>query len=220
MSRRLPARIAFALSLLVASVASAETTTPVPAQSAVAPTATPSLAGFDLLAGVGYGARTTKALGVELEPYSATFGVGFGYTFVNGLRLAANVDYGLGRSVQQQHQPLVGSAFELTAKASSLHADVSLAYDLWLHFLILRYALSLGLTWMNWDLGELPPGSVLRFAGAETQGSKFGFHFAPGLAVLWPFGRFECGLGFDYFVQFETEIPSGFLGKLLFGVKL
>jgi hypothetical protein len=212
----------FALSLLVASVASAENSPPLAAaaQSAAAPPSTAQLAGFDLFLGVGYGARTTKALGLELQPYATTFSLGAGYTFVNGLRLAANLDYSLGSSVQQQHQPLVGSAFELTAKASSLNAGVSLAYDLWLHFLILRYALSLGFTSMNWDLGELPPGSVLRFAGAETQGSKFGFHFAPGLALLWPFGRFECGIGFDYLVQFETQIPSGFVGKLLFGVRL
>jgi hypothetical protein len=220
MSRRLPAQIVLALGLLVASVASAETTSPTPGPSAAAPTPAERLAGFGLLAGVGYGAHTNKVFGLALEPYAATFNVDLGYTFVNGLRLALYFDYSLGGSVQQEQQPLVGNPFQLTTQAFGLNTGASVGYDLWLHPLILRYTLSLGLSWLNWDLGELPLGAAIRYAGQATKGSKFGMHIAPGLAVLWPFGRFECGLGFDYFVQFENEIPSGFLGKLQFGVKL
>jgi hypothetical protein len=220
MSRRLPARIAFSLGLLVTSVASAEAPTPVPGPIVDTPAPTKSLAGFELLASVGYGAHTNKVLGMELEPYGATFGVEFGYVFAVGLRLAAYFDYGLGGSVSQEHQPVAGDAFQLTTQASSLNGGASVGYDLWLHFLILRYTLKLGVTSLNWDLGEIPRGTLIRYSGQATQGSKLGFYVAPGLALLWPFGRFEGGLGFDYFAQFEDHIPSGFLGKLLFAVKL
>jgi hypothetical protein len=220
MSRRLPARVAFALGLLVASVASAETTTAAHVATADAPTPLKSLAGFELLASVGFGAHTNKVLGLQLEPYAATFGAEVGYVFAMGLRLAAYFDYGLGGSVRQQQQPLVGNAFELTTQASSLNGGASVGYDLWLHFLILRYTLNLGLTSLNWDLGEVPRGTLIRYSGEATHGTKLGFYVAPGLALLWPIGRFECGLGFDYFAQFEDHIPSGIQGKLLFAVKI
>jgi hypothetical protein len=157
---------------------------------------------------------------MQLEPYGATFGVEVAYVFAMGLRLAAYFDYGLGGSVRQDQQPLVGDAFELTTQASSVNAGASVGYDLWLHFLILRYTLNLGLTSLNWDLGEVPRGSLIRYSGEATQGTKLGFYVGPGLALLWPIGRFECGLGFDYFAQFEDHIPSGFQGKLLFALKL
>jgi hypothetical protein len=47
-----------------------------------------------------------------------------------------------------------------------------------------------------------------------------GFHFAPGATLLWPYDWFEGGVGFRYLVQVNDAIPSGFLGELLFGVKL
>jgi hypothetical protein len=40
------------------------------------------------------------------------------------------------------------------------------------------------------------------------------------VTVLWPLGRFECGLGMRYLVQVADEIPSGLLGELLLGVAL
>jgi hypothetical protein len=225
MRRRLPAWITLAFGLLIASAASAETAALAPGPSVATeapppPTPTKSLARFELLARVGYGASTGKVYGIELEPYGATFGVESGYTFANGLRLAAYLDFGLGRSVSQPYQTNGGTSFELTTKSSSVNAGASFGYDLWLHFLVLRYSLNLGFTSLSWDLGNTPGGALLEYAGQATQGSKLGFHVAPGLAVLWSIGPFECGLGFDYFAQIDDHIPSGFLGKLLLGVML
>jgi len=47
-----------------------------------------------------------------------------------------------------------------------------------------------------------------------------GFHFAPGAVVLWQHDKLVLGAGFDYLAQIHVTIPSGFLGKLLIGVKL
>jgi hypothetical protein len=225
MSRRLPAWITLALGLLVAPAASAETTAlaPGPGVATAAtppPTPTKSLARFELLARVGYGASTGKVYGIELEPYAATFGVESGYVFANGLRFGAYLDFGLGRSVSQPYQTNAGASFELKPKSSSINAGASFGYDLWLYFLVLRYTLNLGFTSLSWDMGDIPGGAILEYSGTATSGSKVGFHVAPGLALLWSIGPFECGLGFDYFAQADFHIPSGFLGKLLLGVAL
>jgi hypothetical protein len=206
-------------------VASAEATAVPPGQSAASeatppPTPAKSLARFELLARVGYGASTGKVYGVELEPYAATFGVESGYVFANGLRFAAYLDFGLGRSVSQPYEARGGTSFELNAKSSSLNAGASFGYDLWLYFLVLRYTLNVGFTSLSWDFSDIPGGAILEYSGTATSGSKLGFNVAPGLSVLWSIGPFECGLGFDYFAQVEDHIPSGFLGKLLLGVML
>lgn len=233
MLRRLPLRIVLGLSLVAcfASVASAQAPAPAAAeqtattQAAVvadkpadASSSERRLQGFQLLAHVGYGRRTAPVFDIELEPYGATFGAEAGYTFGKGLRLAAYLDYGLGRSVSQTYEPLIRDEFELTTKASSLNTGLALGHDLWLHFLILRYSLSFGITWLSWDLGRVPRGSILDLA--TPTGSTVGFHLSPGLALLWPFELLECGIGLDYFVQTDDSIPSGYLAKLLMGVRL
>jgi hypothetical protein len=38
--------------------------------------------------------------------------------------------------------------------------------------------------------------------------------------LLWPYKFFECGLGFDYFFQAQSQAPSGIVGQLLVGVRL
>jgi hypothetical protein len=226
MSRRLPAWIVLPFGLLVASVAAAEPTTLAPGQSVAAsegappPTPSKSLARFELLARAGYGSSTGKVYGIELQPYAATFGVESGYVFANGLRLAAYLDFGLGRSVNQPYETRGGTTIELAAKTSSLNAGVSFGYDLWLYFLVLRYTLNVGFTSLSWDFGDTPGSAILDYAGQATHGSKLGFNVAPGLTALWSIGPFECGLGFDYFAQIEDRIPSGFLGKVLVGVML
>lgn len=240
MSRRLPLRIVLGLGLLAAlarfgsaaaaqapapasAPAAADTTASAPAAPVVAKPAQAStsdrhLKGFQLLAHVGYGRRTAPVFDIELEPYGATFGAEAGYTFGKGLRLAVYLDYGLGRSISQTFKPLIRDEFELTTQASSLNTGLALGHDLWLHFFILRYSLSFGITWLSWDLGSVPRGSILDLA--TPTGSTVGFHLAPGLALLWPFELLECGVGLDYFVQTDDTIPSGYLAKLLLGVRL
>ena len=50
--------------------------------------------------------------------------------------------------------------------------------------------------------------------------STAGFHLALGAALLWPHDWFEVGPGFRYLVQGDDAIPNGFIGELLFGVRL
>jgi len=182
------------------------------------PPAATSVAGFDLLVAAGYGQSTENPYGNELEPYGATFGIDAGYTWSFGLRLGAYLDYGLGRALTQERMPLIGRDNELKTDAWSLSTGLALGHDLSLRFLILRYSWSFGMTWLNWDF-DTSSRSLIR-GYPSMKGSSFGFHMAPGLAVLWPFGRFTCGVGFDYFIQVKDQIPLGILSKLLVGVKL
>lgn len=173
------------------------------------------LAGFELLGSVGYGAITeVKAL--EINPYGTALGADLGYTWDLGVRVGVKLTYGLGRAVPQTYE-VRGREIELTSDSESLNAVASISYDLRLHWLILRYSLGLGVTWVSWDLGDLEG----TFDGyTAPSGSSVGFLFAPGLALLWPFGHFECGLAFDYLFQAEFHNPSGIVGQLLVGMKL
>ena len=237
MSRRLlPLVLNATCALALASAASAQASpaleqaaspaaaAPVPAAAAASSSdanasAVPStrLAGFEALASVGYGAITeVKAL--EINPYGATLGVDLGYTWDVGVRAGAKLIYGLGRAVPQTYELRRGE-IELTAESDSLNVVASISYDLRLHWLILRYSLGLGVTWVSWDLGELEGYTAIEGYTAPS-GSSVGFLFAPGLAVLWPYGIFEWGLGFDYLFQAEFHNPSGIVGQLLVGMKL
>ena len=222
MSCRFLTILALTGSFALASAASAQTVgePPPPATAPTSPsgaaaTAAPSLARFEVLASVGYGAAT-EIKSLETNPYAFSLGFDAGYTWDFGLRLGAELIYGFGRSIPQTFVYRRGE-IELTAESSTLTAFVTVGYDLWLRFLILRYSLGMGLTHMEWDLGELE-GTIGGYAAPS--GSSNGFVFAPGLAVLWPYQLFEVGLGFDYLFQAATTNPSGFVGQLLLGVKL
>lgn len=173
--------------------------------------------GFHALAFAGYGASTNKVRHVELAPYGASFGVKAGYTFAPGAHLGAYFDYSLGRSIRQTRDPLLGRPSDFTADTSSLSGGLVLAWDVPLYFLVLRSELDLGFTSMSWEFKDWTeePRVYLTAKNPST-----GFHFAPGATLLWPHGRFEAGLGFNYVAQANGAIPSGFLGQLLAGVKL
>ena len=94
---------------------------------------------------------------------------------------------------------------------------LELGYDIPLYVLILRHSVGLGVTSMKWDFGGVDPRR-LRFD--DVSNPNVGFHVAPGAALLWPHGLFEGGVGFDYLIQIKDALPSGFVGKLLVGVKL
>lgn len=177
----------------------------------------PSLAGLSLLATVGYGVSTTEVRGLDLAPYGAAFGVDAGFTFRFGLRLGAYLNYALGKSVLEHRDPLIGKSYEFQADTSSLNTGLSLGYDVPIYAFVLRYDLSFGVTSMHWDFGSVDASSV-RYGDAKQP--NVGIHFAPGVALLWPHGPIEAGVGFSYLVQANGTIPSGFLGKVLVGVKL
>lgn len=187
------------------------------AHAAARKPAEPRLAGFELLASAGYGASTGDVNDVAIAPYAASFGLEAGYTFPVGFRLGGYFGYGLGRSVQA-HREGIGADFDFVIDASSLNFGLSLGYDVPLDAFVLRHSLGLGATMMHWDVTGVPPESV--FTDADAQSPTTGFALAPGLALLWPHGLFECGVGFDYLVQSNGGIPPSFLGKLLVGVKL
>lgn len=183
-----------------------------------APDGPPATAGLDIMASAGYGDATTSLRDLELEPYGATFGLDVGYTFHFGLRLGARAAYGLGRSVSQTYDPIIGRPRSLTAEAESVSSGISLGYDLPLYFLVLRYSLDLGGTWLSYDLGAPRFSSLAGYS--PTKGTLGSFYLAPRLVLLWPIDRFQCGIGFQYLIQAEERIPSGMLGELLVGVRL
>ena len=83
-----------------------------PVAPATASAETRRLDGFELLASAGYGDATSPIRNLELEPYGASFGLDLGYTFPIGFRVGGVVGYGLGRSVEQRHDPAVGNEFD------------------------------------------------------------------------------------------------------------
>lgn len=200
--------------LTVAGVAHAE---PEGGTSPPAPSAEASPAGLHLLATAGVGASTNEIRDLELSPYGPSLGVDAGFTFGFGFRLGVYGGYSFGAGVTQMHDPLVGAPFEFTAETSSFNGGLSVGADVPLHALILRYSLGIGVTAMKWDFGGVHPGRV-RYA--DVNNPSVGLHLAPGLAVLWPIGHFESGIGFDYVVQTNGVIPGGFLGKVMIGAKL
>jgi hypothetical protein len=175
-------------------------------------------AGFDLLASIAYAYTTTEPNGLKLDPYGGYFGLDLGYTWNMGLRVGARASYGLGRSIKQTYDPLIGASVDLTSDAQSVTASATVGYDMKLHILTLRYALGIGFTSLHWDLGDIPYTS---FAGySPMKGSMFGAQIDPGVALLWQRGHFECGLGLHYLVPFTEEVPSALVAELLVGTRL
>jgi len=177
----------------------------------------PSLRGFDALATVGFGAHTGNIANLELAPYGATFGIDLGYSWRSGFRIGGYFFKSLGRSVAQHRDPFVGREYDFTAEASSINGGLSLGWGVPLYFFVLRYKLSLGVTAMHWEFQDDP---VVRPAYDESNSPTLGMHVAPGVALLWPHGVFEGGVGFDYLAQIKDTIPSGFIGTLFLGVRL
>jgi hypothetical protein len=186
-------------------------------EAAAPPAAHESLAGLSLLVMGGFGTSTTNVRQLNLAPYGGTFGLDIGYTFRVGLRVSGYYQYSLGRSEQQDVNPLIGRNYAFDADTSSMSGGISLGWDVPVYALVLRYGLGFGITSMKWDFGDTRPVDV-RFGGYKSPTT--GFHFAPGMALIYEHGLFEGGVGFDYFAQANGVIPSGFLGKLVCGVKL
>jgi hypothetical protein len=188
-----------------------------PASAVASPASVSALSGLYLLASAGYGASTQNVRRMDLAPYGLAFGLDAGFTFTSGLHLGAYFDYSLGSSRAQQRDPLIGRAFDYDADTSALNAGLRVAYDVPLYGLVLRYKLGIGISSMKWDFGDVEASDVLY---GDVDHPNVGFHVAPGAALLWPFGTFVAGAGFDYLAQVNGSIPSAFLGKLLIGVKL
>lgn len=176
-----------------------------------------SLRGFDLLATVGWGAHTSTLGDLELAPYGASFGVDLGYSWKSGFRLGGYFFHSLGRSLPQHRDPRLGRSFDYTAEASSSNGGLSLGWGVPLYCFVLRYKLSLGVTAMQWAFHTASPAEL---GFGDDSSPSLGFHLAPGVALLWPYGKFEGGLGFEYLAQIKDTIPSGFIGTLVVGVRL
>jgi hypothetical protein len=153
-----------------------------------------------------------------MDPYAVGFGLETGYTWKSGPRLGVYCHYSLGRTESQVYTPRFGDPSDVENESSSLVAGLSLGYDLPLHFLVLRYTLGFGVSWMQWEFGKLPVLPVGEFT--RDSGKELGFHVTPGLTLLWPIRVFEVGLGFDYVIQTADAIPPGILTKLMIGVEL
>jgi hypothetical protein len=209
--------LAFLASLLCSSIAASSRAQGPGGDSTAKKAPGPSLERFEILVSAGYGASTKDVRRLEIAPYGPLVGLDVGYTFRPGLRFGAVAGYGFGHSVSQRYDPVVGDDFDVNAESSSFSAGLSVGWDVPLHELYLRYGLSLGGTWMSWSFDGAEPGFIDLYA-AESPSA--GFFAAPGLKLLVPLQRFECGIGFDYVIQTNEAIPSGFLGQLYVGVKL
>ncbi|MEI9935790.1 MAG: hypothetical protein WDO69_01065 [Pseudomonadota bacterium] len=173
--------------------------------------------GFDLLATAGWGVSTGNVVQLELAPYGASFGIDVGYIWSSGFRLGGYFARSLGHSVLQHRDPRIGREYDFGADTSSLSGGLSLGWDVPLYFLALRYTLGFGVSSMRWDFQKISANSV-KFGDGSSP--SIGVHVAPGVALLWRYHWFEAGAGFEYFAQVKDTIPSGFVGKLLVGVKL
>ena len=189
------------------------------ASSAAPPSseATTSVAGFGILASIGYGASTASVGDLDLKPYGTSVGLDVGYTFSFGLRLGAYGTYGLGNDVTETVDGGLRGPRDVIIDTSSVNTGASFGYDVPLDILVLRYTLNTGVTFMMFHF-DGASADAMDFE--ETNSPATGFHFAPGATLLIKRGRMECGLGFDYFVQANAAIPNGFLGKLMLGVAL
>lgn len=207
--------------LLATNRAHAEAEAPVgksaPPRRAIHDRAEARAPAFELLATAGYGTHTGDVVNLELAPYGASFGIDLGYNWASGFRLGGYFFRSLGHRVVQRREPRFGNEYDFTADSSSFSGGLSLGWGVPLYGLILRYKLSLGVTAMQWDFH----GGYSAVADLDNDSSPTsGFHFAPGAALLWPYGHFEAGVGFEYLAQIKDTIPSGFIGTLLIGVRL
>jgi hypothetical protein len=141
-----------------------------------------------------------------------------GYTFRFGFRLGGYGGYSLGRAVEQTRQAVIGDrSIPFTSNGSSVNAGISVGWDVPLYSFILRYSVGIGVTSMKWDFGSTDP----RLLGWENVDNPVvGIHVLPAVALLWPHGLFEGGIGIDYLIQSSYTIPNGFMGKLIAGVRL
>jgi hypothetical protein len=177
-----------------------------------------SLRGFDLLASAGWGASTANILQLKLEPYGASFGLDAGYTWPSGFRLGAYFSDTLGEQLPQHREPRVGSEDDFTADTSSVNGGLSIGWAVPVYALVLRYTLSFGVTAMRWEISDRVGTRSVSIGNGQSP--AYGVHFAPGIALLWPYHWFEAGVGFEYLAQVKDTIPSGFVANLLVGVRL
>ncbi|HYQ01065.1 MAG TPA: hypothetical protein VER96_20485 [Polyangiaceae bacterium] len=214
----LPLLSVVAFTLVVASKAAHAQPVALPAATTTSP-AKPSLSlrGFDALATVGWGAHTGTLASLELAPYGASFGVDLGYSWKSGFRIGGYFFHSLGRTFPQHRESRLGRDFDYTAEASSSNGGISLGWGVPLYCFVLRYKLSLGVTAMSWAFRTATPAEV---GFGDDSSPSIGLHIAPGVALLWPYGKFEGGVGFDYLAQIKDTIPSGFIGTLFLGVRL
>ena len=178
----------------------------------------PSLRGFDLLATAGWGASTANTFQLKLEPYRASFGFDVGYTWPSGFRLGAYFSDTLGKALPQHREPRLGSEDDFVADTSSVNGGLSVGWAVPVYSLVLRYTLSVGVTAMRWEIQNQVAARSVNIGNGTSP--TIGVHFAPGVALLWPYHWFEAGIGFEYLAQVKDTIPTGFVGKVLVGVRL
>jgi hypothetical protein len=219
---RIVALLPLALGLAVcARPARAESGNPAAAETAKGSDAPPrpfSLRGFDVLATAGWGASTANIRQLKLEPYGASFGFDAGYTWPSGFRLGAYFSDSLGVAQPQHREPRVGPEDDFVVDTSSVSGGLSVGWAVPVYALVLRYTLSFGVTAMRWEIADSVASKSVSIGNGSSP--TVGVHFAPGVALLWPYRWFEAGVGFDYMAQVKDTIPTGFVGKVLVGVKL
>ena len=170
----------------------------------------------------GYGWPTTTIDDFELDPYRANFGLTLSYTFDLGVWLGVFGRYYTGGTVEQVYEPIYTPYRVPVAADSRMTAlGASVGYDQKLGPIVLRYALDVGVSLLEW---KFVTGGRIRFrklAGFPSmQGSLTGFHIAPGLGLVWPIDWWFAGLEFRYRVEAAAQLPQGAETFLHAGVRL
>ena len=170
-----------------------------------------------LLSG-GWGASTANIFQLKLEPYGSSFGLDFGYTWASGFRLGGYFIDSLGEVVAQHRDPRRGPEDDFVTDTSSLNGGLSVGWAVPVYALVLRYTLNFGVTAMRWEISDNVSSRSVSLGNGTSP--TVGVHFAPGVALLWPYHWFEAGISYQYLAQVKSTLPSGFVAQLLIGVRL
>lgn len=150
------------------------------------------VAGFELVGTLGYGV----AVGNEtFDPFGATVGLDFGYTFFFGLRIGTDASYAFGRRMKYTNW----RGETITTDSSSFTWGGSVGYDLLLSSFRLRGAADGGLL-AYYDEGSAAPG----------------IYFGPKVALIWQYRAFELGLQIKYLVTLPEAVQVGLMSGARF----
>ncbi len=162
---------------------------------------------------IGYYAPTTDMFGLKVDPFGPALGITTSYTTPSGIWFGLHGQYFQGKAISQVYEPpLTSLEIEMDAQTQLASVAAQVGFDQVLGPVVLRYALDLGVSFISWDLGDLP---YLAIAGYQPmKGSGVGLHVAPGVGLLVPLGGFFVGAELRYRLEMGGLAPSSVGGNL------
>ncbi|HSC89832.1 MAG TPA: hypothetical protein VLC09_21295 [Polyangiaceae bacterium] len=168
---------------------------------------------------MAYATPTESVFDLELDPYRIGLGGMLSYTFSSGLWLGLSGEAYPGGTVTQIYEPrLIPRQVRLNAESQVSSFDAMIGYDLALAPVVLRYSLGIGVTFLSWDFGDLPYGSLAGFTA--MQGSVTGLHLKPSLGVVMPVRAWFSAFDVGYRIETHDQIPPTATFELSMGVRL